>query len=71
MTAQLQMIVSVEFVGNDSVPQHCGIAKATGLSMEPVSTILASLSKIAKEIQWRLQQELTQSQNDQAGQRGR
>ncbi|MFS8054259.1 ISKra4 family transposase [Rhizobium sp. BR 317] len=71
MASQLKMIISVELVGSDGVSQCCEIAKVDrsfdgarlndfGLSLEE-----------AKEIQRRLQQELTQFQTDQAAQRDR
>ena len=65
------MIISVELVGIDGVSQRCEIAKVDrSLDGARLNDFGLSLEE-AKEIERRLQQELTQSQTDQAGQRDR
>ena len=65
------MIISVELVGIDGVSQRCEIAKVDrSLDGARLNDFGLSLEE-AKEIERRLQQELTQFQTDQAGQRDR
>ena len=65
------MIISVELVGIDGVSQRCGIAKVDrSLDGARLNNFGLSLEE-AKDIQRRLQQELTQFQTDQAAQRDR
>jgi len=65
------MIISVELVGIDGVSRRCDIAKVDrSLDGARLNDFGLSLEE-AKEIQRRLQQELTQFQADQAGQRDR
>lgn len=71
MASQLKMIISVELVGIDGVSQRCEIAKVDrSLDGARLNDFGLSLEE-AKEIERRLQQELTQFQTDQAGQRDR
>lgn len=65
------MIISVELVGIDGVSQRCEIAKVDrSLDGARLNNFGLSLEE-AKDIQRRLQQELTQFQTDQAAQRDR
>lgn len=60
------MIISVELVGIDGVSQRCEIAKVDrSLDGARLNNFGLSLEE-AKDIQRRLQQELTQFQTDQA-----
>ena len=71
MTSQLKMIVSVELVGMDRVPRRCEIANIErSVDGARLADFGLSLDE-SKEMQRRVQEELTQLQTNQAAQRDR